>query len=128
MFGVKRAWGECAGGLLGFQASCQPRQGMIITPVYPGMGAIKFFKMVLHALVGQRLMQRPRAKLDEVLVAAANVYPQTCQPLQSIGFTGGTVHRSEERRVGRECRCRWWRERGKNRVRRQRSREVAADV
>src|SRR5690625_1869511 len=92
MFGVKRAWGECAGGLLGFQASCQPRQGMIITPVYPGMGAIKFFKMVLHALVGQRLMQRPRAKLDEVLVAAANVYPQTCQPLQSIGFTGGTVH------------------------------------
>src|SRR5207249_10437458 len=31
----------------------------------------------------------------------------------SLGQFSGRVQRSEERRVGKECRCRWWRKRVK---------------
>src|SRR5690606_41394503 len=37
-----------------------------------------------------------------------------CQPLPKgdrvalVGNGGGSLARSEERRVGKECRCRWW--------------------
>src|SRR5690349_22035478 len=62
---------------------------------------------------------------SRIVVASASVWPRI---VGTVVYAPGPIcRRSEERRVGKECRCRWWADHEKKKDKRRRERSIGME-
>src|SRR5205807_8552156 len=66
-------------------------------------------KTALSVLATSNLPSAPTLKLEAAVHRSGNL-KRTVAPELADSFSFESGNRSEERRVGKECRCGWWRE------------------
>ena len=74
-------------------------------PAAPGAG--EWTKLMARARAHSRLVARLRIALPVLAVAVAGLYFVSPKIQMTFGDLNASVARSEERRVGKECRSRW---------------------